>query len=115
MLIGHSYGLGPASRFCPAHPGRVSAVPPMCGPFVGDWHAGYRAEVLGGAEGCRPVPALESLALRLGLRLPRIEGAGHEPWIERPDAVRVRPRRFVRDAVGDQGLRTVRGTSPAPS
>lgn len=59
-----------------------------------------RAELLAGADDPRPVSALESLALRLDLPLTRIEGAGHEPWLERPDAVRAHLRRFVRDAVG---------------
>ncbi|MFG3023650.1 alpha/beta fold hydrolase [Streptomyces sp. NPDC048254] len=44
VLIGHSYGTDLASRFCLAHPDRVAAVLLMCGPFVGDWRAGYRAE-----------------------------------------------------------------------
>ncbi|MFF8615437.1 alpha/beta fold hydrolase [Streptomyces sp. NPDC015350] len=192
VLIGHSYGADLASRFCLAHPDRVSAVLLMCGPFVGDWRAGdraererrmsaaqqerlrvleelpcrteeqevelltlswftdhadpgsgwrraawsarhrrpvnwvmngelgeegrrdpldghlaelraclpARAEILGGVEDPRPMSALESLALRLGLPLTRIEGAGHEPWLERPDVVRAHLRRFVRDAVG---------------
>jgi proline iminopeptidase len=59
-----------------------------------------RAELLGGADDPRPVSALESLALRLALPLTRIEGAGHEPWLEQPDAVRAHLRRFVRGAVG---------------
>ncbi|MFF8955244.1 alpha/beta fold hydrolase [Streptomyces sp. NPDC014894] len=192
VLIGHSYGADLASRFCLAHPDRVAAMLLMCGPFVGDWRAGYRAErdrrmsaaqrerlraleglpdrteeqevelltlawftdhadpergrhwaaraarrrrpvnwtmngelggegsadslderlaelracmparteLLGGAGDPRPVQALASLALRLGLPLTRIEGAGHEPWLERPDAVRGQLRRFVRGAVG---------------
>ncbi|MER5553577.1 alpha/beta hydrolase [Streptomyces sp. NPDC002793] len=44
VLIGHSYGTDLASRFCMAHPDRVAAMLLMCGPFVGDWRAGYRAE-----------------------------------------------------------------------
>lgn len=59
-----------------------------------------RAELLGGADDPRPLPALASLALRLDVPLTRIEGAGHEPWLERPDAVRTCLRRFVRGAVG---------------
>ncbi|WSQ07067.1 alpha/beta hydrolase [Streptomyces sp. NBC_01231] len=59
-----------------------------------------RAELLGGADDPRPVSALESLALRLALPLTRIEGAGHEPWLERPDVVRTHLRRFVQGAVG---------------
>ncbi|WP_225882091.1 hypothetical protein [Streptomyces aureocirculatus] len=47
--------------------------------------------------------ALDTLALRLALPLTRIEGAGHEPWMEQPDAVRTRLRRFVRGAVDTQG------------
>ncbi len=188
VLIGHSYGTDLASRFCLAHSDRVAAMLLMCGPFVGDWRAGYRSErdrrmsaeererlraledspdrteeqevelltpawftdhadpdrgrdwaapaarsrrpvnwamnkelgrdgradplggrltelrarlparteLLGGAEAPRPVAALAALALHLGLPLTRIEGAGHEPWCERPDAVRAHLRRFVR-------------------
>ncbi|MFC4036105.1 alpha/beta fold hydrolase [Streptomyces polygonati] len=59
-----------------------------------------RAELLGGAADPRPVSALESLALRLGLPLTPIEGAGHEPWLEQPDAVRTHLRRFVQGMVG---------------
>lgn len=191
VLIGHSYGTDLASRFCLAHPDRVAAMLLMCGPFVGDWRTGYRAErgrrmsaaqlerrqalqempdrteeqevelltlswftdhadpergwhraarearrrrpvnwamnaelgedgradpldarlaelraclparteLLAGARDPRPVEALESLALRLGVPLTRIEDAGHEPWLEQPDAVRTHLRRFVRDAV----------------
>lgn len=58
-----------------------------------------RSELLGGARDPRPVSASASLALRLGLPLKRIEGAGHEPWLEHPDAVRAHLRRFV-DRVG---------------
>ncbi|WP_344630116.1 alpha/beta hydrolase [Streptomyces glaucosporus] len=191
VLIGHSYGADLASRFCLTHPDRVAAVLLMCGPFIGDWRTGYRAErdrrmsaaqqerlreleelpdrteeqevelltlawftdhadpergwhwaaqsarrrrpvnwamngelgkdgradpldehlaelraclptrteLLGGAGDPRPMAVLESLALRLGLPLTRIEGAGHEPWLERPDAVRAHLRRFVRGTV----------------
>lgn len=63
-----------------------------------------RAELLGGRGDPRPLAALESLALRLALPLTRIEGAGHEPWLEQPDAVRAHLRRFVRGAVGAQGF-----------
>ncbi|KOG41354.1 hypothetical protein ADK74_22455 [Streptomyces decoyicus] len=59
-----------------------------------------RAELVGGADDPRPISALESLALRLGLPLTRIEGAGHEPWLEQPDAVRAHLRRFVQGTVG---------------
>ncbi|WP_229698729.1 alpha/beta fold hydrolase [Wenjunlia tyrosinilytica] len=59
-----------------------------------------RAELLGGADDPRPVSALESLALRLALPLTRIEGAGHEPWLEQPDVVRAHLRRFTQGAVG---------------
>lgn len=59
-----------------------------------------RTELLGGADDPRPVSALESLALRLDLPLTRIEGAGHEPWLEQPDAVRAHLRRFVQGAMG---------------
>ncbi|MCX4679666.1 alpha/beta hydrolase [Streptomyces sp. NBC_01433] len=59
-----------------------------------------RAELLGGRGDPRPLAALESLALRLALPLTRIEGAGHEPWLEQPDAVRAHLRRFVQGAVG---------------
>ncbi|GAB2926445.1 alpha/beta fold hydrolase [Streptomyces mayteni] len=44
VLIGHSYGTDLASRCCLRYPDRVAAMLLMCGPFVGDWHAGYRAE-----------------------------------------------------------------------
>ncbi|MFM9443644.1 alpha/beta fold hydrolase [Streptomyces acidiscabies] len=44
VLIGHSYGTDLASRFCLAHSDRVAALLLMCGPFVGDWRSGYRAE-----------------------------------------------------------------------
>ncbi|MFJ5675574.1 alpha/beta fold hydrolase [Streptomyces sp. NPDC093097] len=192
VLIGHSYGTDLAGRFCLAHSDRVAALLLMCGPFVGDWRTGYRAErdrrmsvarrerlreleelprrteeqevelltlawftdhadpergwhwaaqgarrrrpvnwamngelgrqgradpldghlaelraclparaeLLGGADDPRPVATLESLALRLALPLTRIEDAGHEPWLEQPDAVRAHLRRFVQGAVG---------------
>ncbi|MEV0532936.1 alpha/beta hydrolase [Kitasatospora sp. NPDC050463] len=192
VLIGHSYGTDLASRFCLTHPDRVAAMLLMCGPFVGDWRLGYRAErgrrmsgaqqerlralqevpdrteeqevelltlawftdhadpehgwhraaqdarrrrpvnwamnaelggegradpldahlaelraclparteLLAGADDPRPVAALESLALRLDRPLTRIEGAGHEPWLEQADAVRAQLRRFVQGAVG---------------
>ncbi|MFJ3206210.1 alpha/beta fold hydrolase [Streptomyces sp. NPDC086989] len=44
VLIGHSYGADLASRFCLTHPDRVAAMLLMCGPFVGDWRTGDRAE-----------------------------------------------------------------------
>ncbi|WP_240802877.1 alpha/beta hydrolase [Streptomyces sp. A1499] len=192
VLIGHSYGADLASRFCLRRPGRVAATLLMCGPFVGDWRTGQRAEharrmsaarqerlrelaespdrseeeevelltlswftdhadpgrgwrwaarearrrrpvnwgmnaelggarradpldahltelrarlparteILGGARDPRPVSALESLARRLGVPMSRIEDAGHEPWLEQPDAVRACLRRFVRGALG---------------
>ncbi|WP_245687536.1 alpha/beta fold hydrolase [Streptacidiphilus griseoplanus] len=192
VLIGHSYGSDLAIRFCLAHSDRVAAMLLMCGPFVGDWRTGYRAErdrrmsqtqqerlreleelprrteeqelellslawftdhsahehgwhwaaqaarrrrpvnwamnselggegradpldgrlaelraclparveLLAGVDDPRPVSALEALALRLALPLTRIEGAGHEPWLEQPGAVRAHLRRFVRSAVG---------------
>ncbi|MBB4951279.1 proline iminopeptidase [Kitasatospora gansuensis] len=192
VLIGHSYGTDLASRFCLRHSDRVAAVLLMCGPFVGDWRTGDRAErgrrtsvaqqerlraleelpdrteeqevelltlawftdhsdpergwrwaaraarrrrpvnwsmnaelgregradpldehlaelrahlpvrteLLGGIDDPRPVSALESLSLRLALPLTRIEGAGHEPWLEQSDVVRAHLRRFVQDAMG---------------
>ncbi|WP_416968255.1 alpha/beta fold hydrolase [Streptomyces sp. 4F14] len=192
VLVGHSYGTDLASRFCLAHPDRIAGMLLMCGPFVGDWRTGdraerdrrmsaaqqerlraleelprrtegeevelltlawftdhadpergwrwaaqgarrrrpvnwamnrelgkearadpldehlaelsvrlpARAELLGGVADPRPLSALESLAFRLDLPLTRIEGAGHEPWLEQPDAVRTHLRRFVRGAVG---------------
>jgi proline iminopeptidase len=188
VLIGHSYGADLASRFCLAHPGRVSGMLLLCGPFVGDWRAGYRAaragrmaaaqrerlrelaevatrteeqevelltlswftdhaepergwrwaardarrrrpvnwdmnrqlgaegradpldrqvdalrrclpervELLGGAADPRPLSALEAFARGLGIPLTRVEDAGHEPWLEQPDAVRAHLRRFLR-------------------
>jgi proline iminopeptidase len=191
LLIGHSYGTNLASRFCLAHPERVAAMLLMCGPFVGDWRAGDRAErgrrmsaaqqarlreleelprrtpeqevelltlswftdhadpergwrwaaqganqrrpvnwvmnselgqeggsdpleqhldelrarlparagLLGGVGDPRPLSALEALAFRLDVPLAPIEGAGHEPWMEQPDAVRAHLRRFVQGAV----------------
>ncbi|MEI5098124.1 alpha/beta hydrolase [Streptomyces sp. PmtG] len=59
-----------------------------------------RTEFLGGADDPRPASALESLALRFGLPLTLVEDAGHEPWLEQPDAVRTHLRRFVQGAVG---------------
>jgi proline iminopeptidase len=192
VLIGHSYGTDLASRFCLTHPNRVAAMLLMCGPFVGDWRIGDRAErdrrmsvaqqqrlhtleempdrteeqevelltlawftdhadpergwrwaaqgarrrrpvnwamngelgnerrrdplddhlsdlraclparteLLGGADDPRPVSALESLAVRLDRPLTQIEGAGHEPWLEQPAAVRAHLRRFVQSTVG---------------
>lgn len=63
-------------------------------------HLPARAELLGGVGDPRPLSALESLAFRLDLPLTRIEDAGHEPWLEQPDAVRAHLRRFVQGAVG---------------
>ncbi|MEV0321534.1 alpha/beta fold hydrolase [Streptomyces sp. NPDC050658] len=192
VLIGHSYGADLASRFCLAHADRVAGALLMCGPFVGDWRAGYRAErgrrmsaaqqerrralqevlhrteeqeiellalswftdhsdpgrgwqwaardarrrrpvnwamngelgaelhadpldarlaelraclpahteLLGGADDPRPLAALEALAHRLALPLTRITDAGHEPWLERPEAVRGHLRRFVQAVSG---------------
>ncbi|MGV9269137.1 alpha/beta fold hydrolase [Kitasatospora sp. NPDC003701] len=192
VLIGHSYGTDLASRFCLAHPDRVAAMLLMCGPFVGDWRTGDRAErdrrmsaaeqerlrtlaelsdrteeqevelltlswftdhadpergrewaaqgalrrrpvnwamnselgaegradpldahldavraclparveLLGGVQDPRPLSALEALALRWRVPLRRIDGAGHEPWLERPGAVRERLRAFVHGTVG---------------
>ncbi|MEV7192194.1 alpha/beta hydrolase [Streptomyces sp. NPDC093510] len=192
VLIGHSYGTDLAARFCMAHPDRVAAMLLMCGPFVGDWRTGYRAErgrrmsaaqlerynalqqvphrtedqeaelltlswftdhadpehgrrraaraarqrrpvnwlmnrelgeeghadpldhhldalhtclpaqveILGGVEDPRPLSALASLAHRLDVPLTRVAHAGHEPWLEQPDAVGAHLRRFVRAATG---------------
>lgn len=58
-----------------------------------------RAELLGGADDPRPLSALESLALRLDVPLTRIAGAGHEPWLEQPDAVSAQLRGFLQAAV----------------
>ncbi|GGV11826.1 alpha/beta fold hydrolase [Streptomyces spectabilis] len=55
-----------------------------------------RVEILGGTEDPRPLSALEALALRLDVPLTRVDGAGHEPWLERPEAVREVLRGFVR-------------------
>ncbi|MFI9030058.1 alpha/beta fold hydrolase [Streptomyces sp. NPDC053560] len=59
-----------------------------------------RAELLGGGADPRPISALASLARRLDLPLTRIEGAGHESWLEQPHAVRAHLRRFVQGALG---------------
>ncbi|WP_224059400.1 alpha/beta fold hydrolase [Streptomyces kanamyceticus] len=191
VLIGHSYGTDLASRFCLKHSDRVAGMLLMCGPFVGDWRTGERAErsrrmseaqrerlraleevprrteeeevelltlawfadhadpergwhwaaqgarqrrpvnwtmnrelgeagradplddhlaalraclparteLLGACQDPRPISALATLALRLAVPLTRIEGAGHEPWLEQPDAVRAHLRRFVRGAL----------------
>ncbi|WP_323747505.1 alpha/beta fold hydrolase [Catenulispora rubra] len=56
-------------------------------------------ELLGGVDDPRPLSALESLALRLEVPLTRIDGGGHEPWLEQPEPVRRHLRRFVRRAV----------------
>lgn len=56
-------------------------------------------EILGSADDPRPLSALESLAVRLDVRLTRIDGAGHEPWLEQPDVVRAHVRRFVRESL----------------
>ncbi|MFI5633356.1 alpha/beta fold hydrolase [Streptomyces sp. NPDC051664] len=201
VLIGHSYGTTLAGRFCLAHPDRVAAILLMCGPFVGDWRTGDRAErdrrmsaaqqerlralqqlphrtedqevelltlswftdhadpergwhwaaqgarqrrpinwamnselgkegqsdpldehldelraclpthveFLGGDADPRPMSALESLALRLDVPLTRVEGAGHEPWLEQPDAVRTHLRRFVQGTVGPEGFNRFTG------
>src|SRR6185312_6857331 len=58
-----------------------------------------RTEMLGGAQDPRPLSALEALALRLEVPLTAIEGGGHEPWLEQPEAVRAHLRRFVQQAV----------------
>ncbi|MEO3754435.1 alpha/beta hydrolase [Streptomyces sp. B6B3] len=55
-----------------------------------------RVELLGGAEDPRPLSALDALARRLGVPLTRVADAGHEPWLEQPDAVRAHLRRFLR-------------------
>jgi proline iminopeptidase len=57
-----------------------------------------RVELLGGAADPRPLGSLASLGARLGVRLTRIEDAGHEPWLEQPDVVRAHVRRFVRES-----------------
>lgn len=57
-------------------------------------------ELLGGTDDPRPIAALESLALELALPLTRIENAGHQPWVEQPEAVRAHLRRFLQGAVG---------------
>ncbi|MFE6774901.1 alpha/beta fold hydrolase [Streptomyces sp. NPDC057702] len=59
-----------------------------------------RAELLGGTADPRPLSALASLARQLAIPLTPVEGAGHEPWRERPEVVRAHLRRFVGDAVG---------------
>lgn len=190
IIVGHSYGTDLASRFCLAHPDRVSALLLLCGPFVGDWREADRAErdrrttpaqrdrhrelgeqpsrteeqeqelltlswftdhvdaergwdwaarsakqrrpinwsmnrdlgkenhadpldghldelrarlpatveIIGGVGDPRPISALASLAERLGVPLTSIDDAGHEPWLEQPEAVRALVRRFVRRA-----------------
>ncbi|WP_394428017.1 alpha/beta fold hydrolase [Streptomyces sp. SGAir0957] len=59
-------------------------------------------EILGGADDPRPLSALASLAARLGAPLTRVDGAGHEPWLERPAETRAHLRRFVRAAADRQ-------------
>ncbi|MEU8841545.1 alpha/beta hydrolase [Streptomyces roseus] len=122
VLIRHSYGTDLASRFCLRHwrwaaQGARRRRPvnwAMNGELGGEGRADplderladlraclpARTELLGGAEDPRPVSALESLALRLDLPLTRIEGAGHEPWLEQYDTVRAHLRRFVQGSVG---------------
>ncbi|MEU6388104.1 hypothetical protein [Streptomyces sp. NPDC046939] len=58
-----------------------------------------QAEILGGADDPRPLSALASLASRLGVPLTRIDGAGHEPWLERLAETRSHLRRFVSGAI----------------
>lgn len=58
-----------------------------------------RTEMVGGARDPRPLSALASLADRLAIPLTSIDDAGHEPWLEQPEAVRAHLRRFVRAAV----------------
>jgi proline iminopeptidase len=57
-----------------------------------------QTELLGSCDDPRPFPALESLGVRLGVRLTRVDDAGHEPWLEQPDVVRAHVRRFVRES-----------------
>ncbi|GAA1994256.1 alpha/beta hydrolase [Catenulispora subtropica] len=58
-----------------------------------------QTELLGGVDDPRPLSALESLALRLEVPLVRIDGGGHEPWLEQPEPFRRHLRRFVHRAV----------------
>lgn len=55
-------------------------------------------EIIGGAGDPRPISALASLAERLEVPLTSIDNAGHEPWLEQPEAVRATVRRFVQRA-----------------
>ncbi|MFJ3088320.1 alpha/beta fold hydrolase [Streptomyces sp. NPDC086838] len=59
-----------------------------------------QAELLCGTDDPRPMSALAALAHQLGLPLTRIEGAGHEPWLEQPDTVRAHLQSFVARAGG---------------
>ncbi|MEW1693295.1 alpha/beta fold hydrolase [Streptomyces sp. NPDC091265] len=73
VVIGHSYGTDLASRFCLTHPDRVAAMLLMCGPFVGDWRGGDRAELraggaLVGLEVCREHAAQPVEFSRCGIR-----------------------------------------------
>ncbi|GLZ36645.1 hydrolase [Actinokineospora sp. NBRC 105648] len=55
-------------------------------------------EIVGGVADPRPISALAALAERFGVPLTAVEDAGHEPWLEQPEAVRAIVRDFVRRA-----------------
>ncbi|MEV8413949.1 alpha/beta fold hydrolase [Streptomyces niveus] len=83
VLVGHSYGTDLASRFCLTHPDRVAAMLLMCGPFVGDWRTGDRAE----RGRCMSAAQLERLRAFGGVAAPH-GGAGsraaHTGLVHRP-------------------------------
>jgi proline iminopeptidase len=60
-----------------------------------------QTEILGGSRDPRPLAALASLGERLGVPVTAIDGAGHEPWHDQPEAVRMAIRRFVTSAGSD--------------
>ena len=60
-----------------------------------------QVEIIGGSGDPRPLSALASLGERLGVPLTAVDEAGHEPWLEQPQAVRAIVRRFVRSVGPD--------------
>lgn len=54
-----------------------------------------RVEIVGGVRDPRPLSALAALARQMRVPLVSVDDAGHEPWRERPDAVRAAVQKFV--------------------